>query len=231
MGFLDNTTNNIILDAVLTDTGRQFLAKNDGSFSLYKFALGDDEVNYSLINKFGRTVGIEKIQKNIPIFEAITNQNYALKYKLVSLSNRSLTYLPTLSLSQSTVINLNLAKTGNRLQDLTVKQSAGGSENFIENELQDSFFIVEVNDLFLDLQGARNNLQFIDAQQRATYKFLSTMTNSDKGTGFNFTVAAKPISTQLFSVYGNNNVIKTYVKVTGGLSGAVLEFPVNITLS
>ena len=26
MGFLDHSTNNIILDAVLTDTGRQFLA-------------------------------------------------------------------------------------------------------------------------------------------------------------------------------------------------------------
>ena len=64
MGFLDHSTNNIIVDAVLTDTGRAFLARNDGSFSIVKFALGDDEVDYTIIEKFGRTVGKEKVEKN-----------------------------------------------------------------------------------------------------------------------------------------------------------------------
>ena len=53
MGFLEHDTNNIILDAVLTDLGRQFLARNDGSFSIVKFALSDDEVDYTLIKKYG----------------------------------------------------------------------------------------------------------------------------------------------------------------------------------
>ncbi len=52
MGFLDHSTNNIILDAVLTDKGREFLSRNDGSFNVTKFALGDDEVDYTLIEKF-----------------------------------------------------------------------------------------------------------------------------------------------------------------------------------
>ena len=51
MGFLDHSTNNIILDAVLTDTGRMRLAKGDGSFKISKFALGDDEIDYGLFNK------------------------------------------------------------------------------------------------------------------------------------------------------------------------------------
>ena len=34
MGFLDHSTNNIIIDAVLTDTGRKKLADNNGSFSI-----------------------------------------------------------------------------------------------------------------------------------------------------------------------------------------------------
>ena len=42
MGFLDHSTNNIILDAVLTDYGRQALAANDGSFSIFKFAFSDE---------------------------------------------------------------------------------------------------------------------------------------------------------------------------------------------
>ena len=49
MGFLDNS-GDIILDAVLTDTGRFRLAKGDGSFKITKFALGDDEINYGSYN-------------------------------------------------------------------------------------------------------------------------------------------------------------------------------------
>ena len=63
MGFLDNSTNNIILDAVLTDLGRQALARNDGSFSIFKFAFSDEEVDYSHIVHFGRTIGKEKIDQ------------------------------------------------------------------------------------------------------------------------------------------------------------------------
>ena len=37
MAFLDNS-GDIILDAVLTDTGRMRLAKGDGSFNITKFA-------------------------------------------------------------------------------------------------------------------------------------------------------------------------------------------------
>ena len=49
MSFLDNS-GDIILDAVLTDAGRERLARGDGSFKITKFALGDDEINYELYN-------------------------------------------------------------------------------------------------------------------------------------------------------------------------------------
>ena len=63
MGFLDHSTNNIILDAVLTDLGRRALARNDGSFEIFKFAFSDEEVDYGNIVEFGRTVGKERIEK------------------------------------------------------------------------------------------------------------------------------------------------------------------------
>jgi hypothetical protein len=47
MGFLDNS-GDIILDAVLTDLGRKRLAEGNGRFSISKFALGDDEIDYGL---------------------------------------------------------------------------------------------------------------------------------------------------------------------------------------
>ena len=43
MAFLDNS-GDIILDAVLTDTGRLRLAQGDGSFKIAKFAIADDEI-------------------------------------------------------------------------------------------------------------------------------------------------------------------------------------------
>ena len=49
MAILDNS-GDIILDAVLTDTGRKRLAQGDGSFRITKFALGDDEIDYTLYN-------------------------------------------------------------------------------------------------------------------------------------------------------------------------------------
>ena len=47
MAFLDNS-GDIILDAVLTDAGRQRMAR--GEFKIVKFALGDEEINYELFN-------------------------------------------------------------------------------------------------------------------------------------------------------------------------------------
>ena len=61
MGFLDHTTNNIVIDAVLTERGRELLSQNNGSFQVTSFAFGDDEVDYSNVVKYGRQMGKEKI--------------------------------------------------------------------------------------------------------------------------------------------------------------------------
>ena len=49
MGYLDNTS--ITVDAILTKKGRELLARNDGSFRITQFALGDDEIDYTLFNE------------------------------------------------------------------------------------------------------------------------------------------------------------------------------------
>ena len=43
MAFLDNS-GDIILDAVLTDTGRLALAKGNGTFKISQFIFSDDEI-------------------------------------------------------------------------------------------------------------------------------------------------------------------------------------------
>ena len=53
MGLLNNSTNSIILDAVLTDSGRKAIAANNGSFVPSKYSLSDDDVDYVVIKNFG----------------------------------------------------------------------------------------------------------------------------------------------------------------------------------
>lgn len=100
MAFLDNS-GDIILDAVLTDTGRYRLAKADGSFRIAKFALGDDEIDYSLYNSAdsrGSAYFDEQIL-NTPIFEAFTDNYSGLKSKLLSIPRNDLLFLPVLKMN------------------------------------------------------------------------------------------------------------------------------------
>tara|TARA_R100000008_G_C3561321_1_gene156359 strand:+ start:127 stop:1059 length:933 start_codon:yes stop_codon:yes gene_type:complete len=97
MAFLDNS-GDIILDAVLTDTGRHRLAMGDGSFRITKFALGDDEINYTLYDK-NHASGSAYYDLNIlqtPVLEAFTNNTSLMKSKLISIPRTNLLYLPIL---------------------------------------------------------------------------------------------------------------------------------------
>lgn len=95
MAFLDNS-GDIILDAVLTDTGRLRLARGDGSFKITKFAFGDDEINYGSYdgNNISGSAYYDLEILQTPIFEAFTNNTSTMKSKLVSLTNNNLLYLP-----------------------------------------------------------------------------------------------------------------------------------------
>jgi len=101
MGFLDNS-GDIILDAVLTDTGRMRLARGDGSFKIVKFALGDDEINYELYNKNHANgsayYDLEVLQT--PVLEAFTDNAASMKSRLISIPRNNLLYLPVIKLNE-----------------------------------------------------------------------------------------------------------------------------------
>ena len=101
MAFLDNS-GDIILDAVLTDTGREKLARSDGSFKIEKFALGDEEINYQLYDKNhpSGTAYYDIAIMQTPILEALTNNASSMKSKLMTIGRTDLLYLPILALAQ-----------------------------------------------------------------------------------------------------------------------------------
>lgn len=101
MGFLDNS-GDIILDAVLTDHGRKLLAKGDGSFQITKFALGDEEINYTQydIDHASGSAYYDISILQTPILEAFTDNAGSVKTKLISYSSMNLLYLPVVKLNQ-----------------------------------------------------------------------------------------------------------------------------------
>lgn len=233
MGFLDNSTNNIIVDAVLTDYGRELLARNDGSFSMVKFAFGDDEVDYTLIEKFGRTVGKQKIELNTPVFEAQTNQNFALKNKLISLSNPTLYKLPSVTYTSSGLTGTTLAfkRSGeNASQNISFTQKLS-DENTIEPELRDQTFLVKLPYRFLELGGGETP-DSIDSEEIATYIITKDARSSAAGgSQLSIEIKTRSISDSVFTFYGNadnKSQISTTFSVTGLQSGVVTELSATI---
>jgi hypothetical protein len=82
LGFLESGSG--IVDAILTQKGREALAKNDGSFRITKYAFGDDEINYQLYDAT-KSVNQDADILNTPVLEPISNAAVAQLYTLISL--------------------------------------------------------------------------------------------------------------------------------------------------
>jgi len=236
MGWLDNSTNNIILDAVLTDFGREALARNNNSFKIAKFSLGDDEVNYGIITKYGRTIGREKIEKNTPIFEALTNSNLALKYRLVSIPN-PLVYLPKLVLLGSAIDTI-VPGAGPISFIVQQKLSSQDSTLQIDPQLAETTFEVQYPSLFL-LVGQVDGQQIVGSVLQDSFRTATKSVAVSPGSNAGIkqatiTLSAPAISDTTFNTYGRTIdasgklQISTSIKITGVMSGLSLTVPVNI---
>ena len=103
MGFLNNTS--VTVDAILTKKGRELLARGQDEFKITKFALADDEIDYSLwdtahpngSNYYGAVI------ENMPLLEAFVDENQVMRYKLVSLPKNT-AKLPILEIPSPTLV-------------------------------------------------------------------------------------------------------------------------------
>lgn len=232
MGFLDHSTNNIIIDAVLTDQGRKMLADNRGRFKIAFFSLADDEVDYQTIEKFGRAVGKEKIAKNTPIFEAQTKSSLALKHRLLTLPDPTVIRLPSLSLTatnlSSNLLTFNTSTSSTNA--VTVEQTITG-ETTIPDGVSDTTFTVLVPDRFLSVQG-RTEISVESTTRIASYSITRTDTNTQNGAKADFTLILQPgLDDTIFNIYGdsdNKNQISSVVSIVGDQSGIRKDFAIAI---
>ena len=101
MAYLDNTE--ITVDAILTKKGRQKLASGQ-SLNITKFALGDDEIDYTLYEPAHPkgSAYYDSAIRAIPITEASPDETQVLRYKLVTLP-KGTTQIPTVKLGVTQV--------------------------------------------------------------------------------------------------------------------------------
>jgi len=241
MGFLNHATNNIIIDAVLTDKGREFLSRNDGSFKISKFRLSDDEVDYSIVEQYGIPLGKEKIEKNTPIFEALTSENLAIKYPLITLDNNTEVVFayPGVVLDGTTlpikVTTFADSPESSKKATIRIKTSINQDSDFnlSKASLVDDFFIVKVFNKLLkvtnadDFLGTKNDI--------ATYG-VSLTANSKEFTGqvgTEIVVTAAGItndsSFKYYSLANDRTTIKTQIQIIGNRTNSTLIVPITIT--
>ena len=231
MGFLDNSNTNIIVDAVLTDLGRQLLAANDNSFSIRRFSFGDDEVDYGIITRFGLSVGKEKIEKNTPVFEAQTNVDLALKYNCVSISAIALTAYPTLSLSSTggatvsaSSVNLVASSQSTGYTQVQVIQNPATNQSSVTAELAEDLFFIKVNRRFLAINAP---VEVSQPNGVDVYEIVSVIGTSPTAS-FNLRTILTNTSTD-FTTYGNGSSIVTPVRIIGARSGITTDLTITIT--
>ncbi len=102
MGFLNNTT--VTVDAILTKKGRELLAQGTQAFNITKFALADDEVDYRLwdVTHPNGSDYYGKVIENMPLLEAIPDENHVMRYKLITLPKNT-AKMPVLNVSPGSV--------------------------------------------------------------------------------------------------------------------------------
>ena len=243
MGFLNHATNNIIIDAVLTERGREYLAQNNGAFKIESFSFGDDEVDYTLLEKYGISIGKEKIEKNTPVFEANPNENIALKYQCFSLPNplTRLEKLPYLVWSDQN------ARTGLVLHDTETDDTRVSDvieiRNFVDDvastfkldpNVNDDKILVRMHNDLIRISG----VEFSDTDLNNVATYILGTTEVSSSTSFSnqrsksFTVFTNGVVTANdFTKYGsvgNVNKIITKIQIIGQSSGSSLIIPVTI---
>jgi hypothetical protein len=102
MAYLDNTAG-ITVDAILTKKGRQKLASGQ-ALNITKFALGDDEVDYTLFEPAHPkgSAFYDSAIRALPVTEASPDETLTLRFKLVTLP-KGTTQIPLIRLGISSI--------------------------------------------------------------------------------------------------------------------------------
>ena len=217
MGYLNNSV--VTVDAILTDTGRQLMAQNEGQFRITQFPLADDEIDYTLYNPnhpSGSAYYGQAIQ-NMPLLEAFPQSTQVMKYKLATLP-RGTAKMPILDLGYSAIIikqGASLAITPQTLNYL------GG------NTFETAGYTATISDvrLFSTFEGVGIDSPAVQALNlaNATQTLGTSVSKTVVGTTINLR------ATTINTLFGSTTQLQATLTVEGRDSGARLTIPVTVT--
>jgi hypothetical protein len=233
MGFLDNS-GEIFIDSVLTDLGREKLARNDGSFEIVAFRFGDDEIDYRFWNELTGSDSKDRKILDTPVFEAFTNENTALRYPLITVRNARLQYLPKFTAKPTSVSLREQVDSVGGGVDVIVSQDIARAQTVLPSEIIDVNYSVEVDN---DLVFVHDEIP-VSITPFGTAKYIISAspgrTTSAGGTEVKFNLRVQTLTTEAFDVLVGSGVarprsISTSVVVVGQQSGMNIKIPVTIT--
>ena len=221
MGFIPSD-GDIIVDAVLTDIGRQKLARNDGSFRITSYAFGDDEIDYSLFNPSTGSSFVDEQILNTPIFEANVNERLSINTLLITITNPDLKYLPKLTADNSSIT---IGEEAGQSAGVSTRFYQGTNQNsrIVPVEIQDSAFLIELSN---DLLYIENNTP-TDITPYGTAIYIlqrdDQLIQSSRGAQVSFKIRPQSLSNSIWSVLSEgvapNRTITTKIKCVGVNSG------------
>jgi len=215
MGYLNNSV--VTVDAILTNKGRELLARGDGSFKITQFALSDDEIDYTLYNPthpsgsnfYGQAI------ENMPLLEAFPETTQNLRYKIITLP-RGTAKMPVLDAGFSSITlkqGASLAITPQTLNYLGNNQtfeSSGYTATIADVRVLSSFDGIGVNTE--QVQGLNS-----------TETIGTNVSKTVVGTTINLT------ATTINTLFGTNTKLYTTLQIVGRDSGARITLPIIIT--
>lgn len=232
MGYQDNS-GQVFIDAVLTDLGREKLARNDGSFEIVSFRLGDDEIDYRFWNELTGSDSKDRKILDTPIFEAFTNESVALRYPLVTIRNARLQFLPQFVAKPSSVELKEQTDSVGGGVDVIVSQEIARSQTILPPEIIDVNYSIDVDN---DLLFVHDEVP-VSITPFGTAKYIKSATpgrtTAAGGTELKFNLRVQTLTTEVFDTLVGASVAKprtitTNVVVTGQQSGMNIKIPVSI---
>ena len=224
MGFINNTS--YILNAVLTKKGREYLAKSSGNFNITKFALSDDEIDYTLWDT-AHPKGTDyfgAVLESTPMLEPCVDPEVVMKYKLITIpvGSKSLPYVSNVTPAIG-LLGTNALQT---TYNASLPQPYSLDDHTINPETQgvDGTFSAE-NYSFLTLNKNVVDVGVVGDDGTANYE-VGAVYNEESGR-----LSKKVIGrvAQIQTTVGTVGTSReTSIIITGQMSGAIYVFPVKV---
>jgi hypothetical protein len=205
MAYLNKSA--IVVDAILTNRGRELLAQGGVGaaqpFNITKFAVADDEVDYSLYTLINGTERAGSIIENMPVLEATPDEQQIMRYKLVSLPSNFI--LPNGQVQIPSILNAqDILLSQNKIeQPVTFQTNPTYTEQYI---------LLIANARLIEVLGANN--QNLVPTPNANGSATITINSGQQ---------------VIFKKITNGPVGETLLTVFGQLTGATATFKITVS--